>query len=87
MIYTCHRINTIKELKEIPLNFGIEIDLSIYQNKIVIKHDPFKKGENFEKFINNFKHRFIILNVKCEGLEKKIFSILKKKKIKNFFFF
>ena len=86
MIYTCHRINTIKELKEIPLNFGIEIDLSIYQNKIVIKHDPFKKGENFEKFINNFKHRFIILNVKCEGLEKKIFSILKKKKIKNFFF-
>jgi len=86
MIYTCHRINTIKELKKIPLNFGIETDLSTYQNKIVIKHDPFGKGETFEKFINHFKHKFIILNVKCEGLEKKIVSILKKKKISNFFF-
>tara|TARA_B100001540_G_C15773321_1_gene627442 strand:- start:446 stop:1048 length:603 start_codon:yes stop_codon:yes gene_type:complete len=86
MIYTCHRINTIKDLKEIPSNFGIEIDLSIYKNKIVIKHDPFGKGEAFEKFIHYFNHRFIILNVKCEGLEKKIISILKKKNIKNFFF-
>ena len=33
MIYTCHRINTIKDLKEIPSNFGIEIDLGTYKNK------------------------------------------------------
>ena len=82
MIYTFHRVNTIKDLKKIPLNFGIEVDLSTYKNNIVIKHDPFGKGESFKKFINHFNHRFIILNVKCEGLEKRIINILKKKKNK-----
>ena len=31
-------------------------------------------------------HRLIVLNVKEEGLEKKILKILKKNKIHNFFF-
>ena len=33
-----------------------------------------------------YKHKILILNVKEEGLEKKILSILKKKNIKSYFF-
>ena len=53
---------------------------------IYLHHDPFKKGVKFEKWIKSFKHRLIVLNVKEEGLEKKIIDILKKNKVHNFFF-
>jgi hypothetical protein len=86
MIFCCHRINTIKQLKKIPTNFGIEIDINTDSNKLVLKHDPFGKGELLEKFLEFYRHKFLILNVKSEGLEKKIFKFLKKKKLKNYFF-
>ena len=51
-----------------------------------MSHDPFKKGLSFDKFLAFYKHKFIIINVKSEGIEERIFKILKKKKIKNYFF-
>ena len=87
MIFCCHRINTIKQLKKIPTNFGIEIDINTDSNKLVLKHDPFGKGELLEKFLEFYRHKFLILNVKSEGLEKKIFQFLKKKKNNQLFFF
>ena len=86
MIFIAHRINTIKQLKGIPSKYGIEIDLRDRLNHIVISHDPFYKGENFEKFLNFFNHKFVILNIKSEGIEEKVIKILKRKKKNNFFF-
>tara|TARA_X000000950_G_C13867492_1_gene641405 strand:+ start:599 stop:1207 length:609 start_codon:yes stop_codon:yes gene_type:complete len=86
MIICCHRINSIKELKKIPYNYGIEIDVRDFNKKIILNHDPFLDGENFDNFCKYFKHNFIIINVKSEGIEKKIYLTLLKFKIKNFFF-
>ena len=58
MIYIAHRINTISELKKIPVNYGIEIDLRDFKKKIILNHDPFQDGEDFEEFI---KQIFILL--------------------------
>ena len=82
MIVSCHRINTIKELKKIPQNYGIEIDLNLFGNKLCLSHDPGKNGELFYKFLKYYNHKFIILNIKAEGLEKKVFRLIKKKKNK-----
>ena len=86
MIIIKHRVNTSKELKKVDKNFGVEIDLRSNRNNIYLHHDPFKKGESFLRWLNNFNHKIIVLNVKEEGLEKSILKILKKKKIHNFFF-
>ena len=86
MIIVKHRVNTIKDLKKTDKNFGIEIDLRSNQSDIYLHHDPFKKGELFNKWARNFKHKMLVLNVKEEGLEDKILKILKKNKIKKFFF-
>ena len=86
MIIIKHRVNTSKELKKINKNLGVEIDLRSHKNDIYLHHDPFKIGELFTKWIKNFNHRVIVLNVKEEGLENKILRILNNKKIKNFFF-
>ena len=86
MILVQHRVNKISELKKTPVNFGVEVDLRSKNKTIYLHHDPFKQGEKFEKWIKFFKHKFVILNVKEEGLEKNIIKILSKNKIKNFFF-
>mgnify|MGYP001414641427 CR=1 FL=1 len=86
MIIIYHRINSIKQLKKIPYKYGVEIDIRDYKNELILNHDPFKKGDKFLEYLKHFKHKFLIINIKSEGIEKKIFDILKKKKINNFFF-
>ena len=86
MIIIKHRVNSIKELLNTSKDFGVEIDLRSNNKNIYLHHDPFKKGELLTKWIKYFKHKLIVLNVKEEGLEKKIIKILKKYRIKNYFF-
>ena len=86
MIIIKHRVNSVKDLKKTDKNFGVEIDLRSNQSNIYLHHDPFKKGELFNKWARSFKHKILVLNVKEEGLEHKILKILKKNKIKKFFF-
>ena len=87
LFFCCHRINTINELKNIPIKYGIEIDLRDNLNdEIYIEHDPFIEGELFDKFLQHYNHSFIILNIKSEGIEYKVLNLLKKYKINNYFF-
>jgi len=88
LIIIKHRRNTIKSLRTTPNKYGIEIDLRSDPAKknIYLHHNPFKKGVKLSKWIQFYNHKLLILNVKEEGLEKKILSILKKKNVTNFFF-
>ena len=85
-IFVSHRINSIKNLHNIHSDFGVEIDLRDYNNDIILAHDPFLKGDLFEDFLKAFKHSFLILNIKSEGIEFKILELLKKYHISNYFF-
>ena len=86
-MYCCHRINTIKELKEIPKEYGIELDLrDNVKGDIHIAHDPFILGELFEEYLKHYHHSFIILNIKSERIEWKILELLQKYNIKDYFF-
>ena len=82
----CHRRNTIKQLLDTPVEYGIEIDVRTFNNKIILNHDPLKKGIILNKWIKKFNHKFLIINIKEEGLEKYVKKILKKKNIQKFFF-
>ena len=86
-MYCCHRINTIAELKEIPKEYGIEVDLRDNVNgEIHISHDPFILGDLFEEYLKHYHHSFIILNIKSERIEWKVLDLLKKYNINNYFF-
>ena len=82
----CHRKNTIKQLIDTPTEYGVEIDVRSYNNRIILNHDPMKSGEFLDNWIRKYNHKFLIINIKEEGLEKYIIKILKNKKIKDFFF-
>ena len=86
MIIIKHRVNSIKKLKKTSKKYGVEIDLRSDKKIVYLQHDPFKKGVKFDKWLKNFHHKLIVLNVKEEGLENEIIKILKKNKIKRFFF-
>ena len=85
MIKIQHRVNSLKNIKNLNKNFGAEIDIRTFNNKLILNHEPFKKAVLLDSYLKIFKHKFLILNVKEEGIENLILNYLKKYKIKNYF--
>ncbi|EKO3373813.1 hypothetical protein SD340_002939 [Vibrio fluvialis] len=81
-----HRINTISALMTTPSQYGVEVDIRSFGNQLIIHHDPFVQGENFELWLDKFDHKTLILNVKEEGLESRLINLMKKKGIEDYFF-
>ena len=86
MIKISHRINTIKQLKDVPKEFGVELDLRSNGKDLILHHDPFSEGENFEEYLKHYDHGLMILNTKEEGLEARILELMEKYKVKDYFF-
>ena len=86
MEYIAHRVNTLIELKKIPKEYGVELDLRDYGERLILQHDPFKDGDDFEAFLKKYNHGTMILNIKSEGIELKVLELIKKYNIKNYFF-
>lgn len=72
MIFIRHRINTSQELRAVPEENGIEIDLRTHQNRLVLAHNPFVTGELFESWLQGYRHKLLVINVKEDGLENSI---------------
>jgi hypothetical protein len=81
-----HRINTKKQLKDTPCEFGVEVDIRSHGNQLYLHHDPFQNGENFEEWLKFYNHAILILNVKEEGLESRLISLMKKYGVDDYFF-
>lgn len=81
-----HRRNSIAQIKNTPVNFGVEIDIRSHGNDLVIHHDPFTNAAKFDDWLAHYKHGTLILNVKEEGLEEACLERMKTFDIDNFFF-
>ena len=81
-----HRINTLAQLRQLPQSYGVELDLRDYGDRLILQHDPFMPGEDFEPYLNEYKHGTMILNIKSERIEHRVLELLQAYKIKNYFF-
>ena len=87
MEYIAHRVNTVKELKALPEEYGVELDLrDDLDGRVYISHNPFEQGEDFEEYLKEYHHGTMILNVKSERIELKILEMMKKYNIIQYFF-
>ena len=86
MEFIAHRVNTIEELKKVPKEYGVELDLRDFGERLILQHDPFMDGEDFEEYLKYYNHGTMILNIKSERIEYRVQELLKKYKISNYFF-
>ena len=86
MKYIAHRVNTLAELRSLPQEYGAEIDLRDRGDRLILQHDPFKDGEDFEPFLNAYRHGTLILNVKSERIEYRVLDLLRKQGIEDYLF-
>ena len=81
-----HRINTKDTLLKTPKEFGVEVDIRTRGNQLIMHHDPFQDGEDFEDWLAVYQHGILILNVKEEGLEGRLIELMDKYNINDYFF-
>ncbi len=86
MILVSHRRNTIAELCGTPPHQGVEVDIRSQGDLLIIHHDAFADGEDFGRWLESYRHRLLILNVKEEGLEQRLLALMAARKIDEFFF-
>ena len=73
MEYIAHRVNSVAELRKLPKEYGVELDLRDgLDGRIYIQHNPFEPGEDFETYLEYYHHGTMILNIKSERIELKI---------------
>ena len=63
MLKIAHRVNSLERLEQTPQEYGVEMDLHAYEDRLVVHHDPFEEGIDFSDWLNAFKHKFVILNI------------------------
>ena len=86
MHFIAHRVNTIKDLLNTPVEYGVEVDLRDFGEKLILQHDPFKDGESFEEYLKNYNHGTMVLNIKSEGIERRVLKLIQQHNIKSYFF-
>jgi hypothetical protein len=85
MLKIAHRINTPQALAATPQEYGVEMDLHAYGDRLVVHHDAFTDAVDFDEWLDEYHHAFVILNVKEEGIETRVREMTLARGIENFF--
>jgi hypothetical protein len=86
MIKVLHRINSIDELKKIDPSYGVEVDIHAYGKKLIVHHDAFHDGPDLSEWLSICGDRFVIFNIKEEGIEDQVRTMAIKFGVTNFMF-
>jgi hypothetical protein len=80
-----HRVNTCLELRQSPKKYGVEIDVRAWQKDLVLHHDPFREGESLDKYLDEYDHGLLVVNVKETGIEEDVLKAIRKHGIRDYF--
>ncbi|MCC7083491.1 MAG: hypothetical protein IT427_00625 [Pirellulales bacterium] len=86
MLLIAHRINTIAQLQQVPPHYGVELDLRDSGDRLILQHDPFSTGEDFEDYLRHWRHRLMILNIKSERIEHRVLELVQQFRVRDYFF-
>jgi len=85
MQIVAHRINTIRELQVIPPSYGVELDLRADGSQLILNHEPFRGGERFLDYLDAYRHKTLVLNIKEAGIENEVLRLVREKGISDYF--
>ena len=85
MLYIAHRVNTSEQLRNVPPEYGVEIDLRDSGRRLILQHDPFGDGEDFADWLAHYRHALLILNIKSERIEPRVLELLRRHGVGDYF--
>ena len=56
------------------------------RSQLILNHDPFKKGDNFIDYLDEYQHGTLVLNIKETGIENDVLDEVKKEKSNLIFY-
>jgi hypothetical protein len=80
-----HRINSAAQLAKVPPHYGVEIDIRTAGKNLILNHEPFATGELLATYLQHFRHRFIIANIKEAGIEDEVVKLFAAQRITDYF--
>jgi hypothetical protein len=80
-----HRINTVRGLREVPEQFGTEIDIRADGSSLILNHEPFAGGERLTDYLDAYKHGLLILNIKEAGIETEVLRLVRARGVARHF--
>jgi len=86
MLLIEHRVNTRRHLEAVPEDRGVEVDVRDYDGDLRLVHDALQSGERLSDFLGGYRHKLIVFNVKCDGLEERILNLVAEHSVGNYFF-
>lgn len=81
-----HRINTVQELLNTQIDYGVEVDIRSSGRELTVHHDAFSFGITFDEWLEYYRHGKMIVNCKEEGIEAQIVAKLLEKSITDYIF-
>ena len=86
MVIIVHRVNTVQGLKDVPQEYGTEIDIRAFGKDLILNHEPFQAGDRFGDYLEEYRHGTLILNIKEAGIEDEVLRLVRLcPQIKNYF--
>ena len=85
MEIVAHRVNTIDSLEALPASYGAEIDLRADGSRIVLNHDPFAGGTDFDDWLRRYRHGLLVLNIKEAGIEQEVLRRVRRHGVARYF--
>jgi len=85
MEFIIHKINTVKELNQIPKEFGCEIDIRSDGSRLILNHDAFTSGDLLTDYLDEYNNGTLVLNIKESGIEDIVLEEVKKRGLKSYF--
>lgn len=80
-----HRVNTLESLARVPADCGAEIDLRAEGSRILLHHDPFVGGEDFDRWLEHYHHGLLVLDVKEAGIETEVLRRVRQRGVARHF--
>lgn len=80
-----HRVNTLEKLARVHPAWGCEVDLRAEGERIVMNHDPFAGGLDFDRFLDAYHHGTLVLNIKEAGIEGRVLEAVRSRGLSDVF--
>jgi hypothetical protein len=85
MTKVLHRINSLYELKNTEKSLGVEVDIHAYGDRLIVHHNALTDGIDLRDWLDVCGNRFVVFNIKEEGIESCVCNMAIEFGIKDFF--